>query len=61
MTAAIVPTNVAAIDGAMIAVGLLDPAAARTPIIVAGIELHARRGHRHERDHAHWWPCPCRD
>ena len=37
MTAATVPAKVATSDGAMIAVGLSEPAAARTPIIVAGM------------------------
>src|SRR5919107_1961360 len=37
MTAATVPADVARIVGAMIAVGLADPAAASTPIIDAGI------------------------
>src|SRR5687767_8427588 len=37
MTAATVPKKVAMSVGAMIAVGLVEPAAARTPIIDAGI------------------------
>ena len=37
MTADTVPTKVATSPGAMIAVGLTEPAAARTPIIVDGI------------------------